>query len=98
LDPKRQRIQLLEGRAQPPSVAPVWRASEAIAGNAGKTNQGREFSEKGNVKWNVYGEYAKASNLFAVAIYVITLIGAQTAEIGKLQNFVNSLPTAGVSL
>jgi ABC-type multidrug transport system ATPase subunit len=65
---------------------------------AGKTNQGREFSEKGNVKWNVYGEYAKASNLFAVAIYVITLIGAQTAEIGKLQNFVNSLATVGVSL
>lgn len=32
----------------------------------------------------VYAEYAKTSNLFAVAIYGITLIGGQTAQIGKL--------------
>jgi ABC-type multidrug transport system ATPase subunit len=53
---------------------------------ASKTNQGRESSEKGKVGWDIYGEYAKASNLLFVAIYAIMLIGAQTAEIGKLQN------------
>jgi ABC-type multidrug transport system fused ATPase/permease subunit len=49
------------------------------------TKQGSEFSEQGRVKWSVYGEYAKASNLFAVSIYAMTLMGAQTAEVGKLQ-------------
>lgn len=38
---------------------------------------------QGKVKWDVYKEYAKASNLYAVAIYLVTLIGAKTAEIGK---------------
>ncbi|KAL2358738.1 multidrug resistance-associated protein 1 [Cryomyces antarcticus] len=47
-----------------------------------KTKQTKEFSEQGKVKWNVYGEYAKTSNLIAVAIYMVTLIGAQTAQIG----------------
>jgi hypothetical protein len=32
----------------------------------------------------VYGEYAKTSNLFAVAIYLTMLIGGQTAQIGML--------------
>lgn len=48
-----------------------------------KTKQTKEFSEQGKVKWSVYGEYAKTSNLVAVAIYLLTLIGAQTAQIGK---------------
>jgi ATP-binding cassette subfamily C (CFTR/MRP) protein 1 len=43
----------------------------------------KEFSEQGKVKWNVYSEYAKTSNLVAVAIYIVTLVGAQTAQIGK---------------
>lgn len=47
-----------------------------------KGKQTKENSEQGKVKWNVYGEYAKTSNLFAVAIYMITLIGAQTAQVG----------------
>lgn len=48
-----------------------------------KTKQSKEFSEQGKVKWNVYAEYAKTSNLIAVSIYLATLIGAQTAQIGK---------------
>lgn len=40
-------------------------------------------SLQGKVKWDVYKEYAKASNLYAVAIYLVTLLGAKTAEIGK---------------
>lgn len=31
----------------------------------------------------VYGEYAKANNLAAVAVYLIALVAAQTAQIGK---------------
>jgi ATP-binding cassette subfamily C (CFTR/MRP) protein 1 len=51
-----------------------------------KTKQTKEFSEQGKVKWSVYGEYAKTSNLVAVTIYMVMLVGAQTAQIGKLQS------------
>lgn len=47
-----------------------------------KTKQTKEFSEQGKVKWRVYAEYAKTSNLIAVTIYLIMLVGAQTAQIG----------------
>lgn len=47
-----------------------------------KTGQTQEVSEQGKVKWGVYAEYAKQSNLGAVAVYLLTLIGAQTAQIG----------------
>ena len=51
-------------------------------GEGVKSKQSKEISEQGKVKWNVYAEYAKNSNLIAVSIYLITLIGAQTAQIG----------------
>ncbi|MCJ1258553.1 hypothetical protein MMC24_006386 [Lignoscripta atroalba] len=51
-------------------------------GEGVKSKQSKEFSEQGKVKWDVYGEYAKASNLIAVGIYLLTLAGAQTAQIG----------------
>jgi ATP-binding cassette subfamily C (CFTR/MRP) protein 1 len=47
-----------------------------------KSKQSKEFSEQGKVKWAVYGEYAKTSNLVAVIIYLALLVGAQTASIG----------------
>ncbi|KAG4028259.1 hypothetical protein MFRU_023g00940 [Monilinia fructicola] len=46
-----------------------------------KSKQGKEHSEQGKVKWDVYAEYAKTSNLAAVLIYLTMLIGAQTAQI-----------------
>jgi hypothetical protein len=49
-----------------------------------KSKQSKEFSEQGKVKWSVYGEYAKTSNLVAVTIYLILLLGAQTSSVGKL--------------
>ena len=75
------------------SMATLRRASSAsFKGPRGKmrdeeepttrTRQSKEFSEQGKVKWDVYLEYAKTSNWVAVAIYGITLIGAQTAQIG----------------
>ena len=51
-------------------------------GDGVKSKQSKEFSEQGKVKWNVYLEYAKTSNLIAVCIYLTTLIAAQTAQIG----------------
>ncbi|CUS10944.1 unnamed protein product [Tuber aestivum] len=47
-----------------------------------RTTQGKEFSEKGKVKWSVYGEYAKASNLFAVTIYLLALVCSQVVSVG----------------
>ncbi|KAK4235406.1 hypothetical protein C8A03DRAFT_17849 [Achaetomium macrosporum] len=49
--------------------------------NPSKTRQAKEHSEQGKVKWSVYAEYAKTSNLAAVAVYIITLVAAQTAQI-----------------
>lgn len=75
------------------SMATLRRASSAsFRGPRGKltdeeqtsrTKQQREFVEQGKVKWSVYGEYAKENNLYAVAIYLFTLIASQAASMGK---------------
>jgi ATP-binding cassette, subfamily C (CFTR/MRP), member 1 len=49
--------------------------------NGLKTKQTKEKSEQGKVKWSVYGEYAKESNLYAVAIYLFFLLASQTAQV-----------------
>lgn len=51
-------------------------------GGAVKSKQSKETSEQGKVKWSVYGEYAKTSNLYAVAVYLCALVAAQTAQVG----------------
>lgn len=48
----------------------------------GKSKQNKEHQEQGKVKWGVYLEYAKTSNLTAVVIYGIALIAAQCSSIG----------------
>ena len=48
-----------------------------------KSKQMEEKSEQGKVKWSVYAEYAKQSNIFAVCIYLVTLVCAQTAQVGE---------------
>ncbi|OSS45373.1 hypothetical protein B5807_10249 [Epicoccum nigrum] len=80
------------GTARKHSFATLRRASTAsFRGPRGKTSdeenglkskQSKEFSEQGKVKWSVYGEYAKTSNLVAVAVYLALLAGAQTASVG----------------
>lgn len=47
-----------------------------------KSRQSKEHLEQGKVKWEVYLEYAKTSNLLAVGVYLFTLVAAQTAQIG----------------
>ncbi|KAK1994100.1 hypothetical protein LX36DRAFT_660894 [Colletotrichum falcatum] len=53
---------------------------EEVAGS--KSKQTKEHMEQGKVKWNVYFEYAKNSNIVAVAVYIIALLASQTAQIG----------------
>ncbi|KAH8702386.1 putative ABC metal ion transporter [Talaromyces proteolyticus] len=79
------------GGARKSSMATLRRASTASwhgprrettdEENGLKTKQTKEKSEQGKVKWNVYGEYAKESNLYAVSIYLFTLLASQSAQI-----------------
>ncbi|RAH75359.1 ATP-binding cassette glutathione S-conjugate transporter YCF1 [Aspergillus aculeatinus CBS 121060] len=49
--------------------------------NVLKSKQTQETSQQGKVKWSVYGEYAKNSNIIAVGFYLLALLGAQTAQV-----------------
>jgi ATP-binding cassette subfamily C (CFTR/MRP) protein 1 len=49
--------------------------------NALKTKQTQETSQQGKVRWSVYGEYAKNSNIAAVSFYLVALLAAQTAQV-----------------
>jgi ABC-type multidrug transport system ATPase subunit len=63
---------------------PRWKHSdEEEAKNGVKKTQTKEATEHGKVKWQVYGEYAKASNLGAVAVFLFVLVASQTAQVGK---------------
>ena len=48
-----------------------------------RTKQSKEHSEQGKVKWSVYKEYAKASNMLAVCLYLVALLGSQTLVVGS---------------
>lgn len=62
-------------------------SDEEEAKGGARTQQGKEISEQGKVKWKVYGEYAKNSNLPAVACYLLALLSAQTAQVGMYIGF-----------
>ena len=49
--------------------------------NVLKSKQTAEKSEQGKVKWSVYGQYAKDSNIVAVSFYLLALLSAQTAQV-----------------
>ncbi|KAJ0161630.1 Metal resistance protein YCF1 [Colletotrichum tanaceti] len=53
---------------------------EEVAGS--KSKQAKEHVEQGKVKWSVYFEYAKNSNIVAVGVYLVALLASQTANIG----------------
>ncbi|RGP81156.1 multidrug resistance-associated 1 [Fusarium longipes] len=76
--------------------APIFQGPENLSGSMdaarktldveaaiNKSEKHKESTRQGSVKWKVYGEYAEASSLFAVILYVATLVGAQAAEIGS---------------
>ena len=84
------------GRARASSMTTIRRASAASfrgprerrsdeeeAKNGAKTRQTKESTEQGKVRWKVYAEYARASNLWAVALYLIMMIGAQSGQVGE---------------
>ena len=52
-------------------------------GQAKPSGQTKEKSEQGKVKWSVYMAYASSANSIAVLVWVMVLILAQTAQIGK---------------
>lgn len=80
-----------QGKRRSNSMATLRRASaSSFRGPRGKlhddeespkTKQAKEHSEQGKVKWSVYAEYARTSNLGAVAVYMIALVCAQGAQI-----------------
>ncbi|KAK6342083.1 hypothetical protein TWF730_001562 [Orbilia blumenaviensis] len=47
------------------------------------TKQNKEHQEQGKVSWDVYREYAKASNWLAFSIYAITLVCALAGQLGS---------------
>lgn len=53
---------------------------EEAAGS--KTKQAKEHSEQGKVKWQVYLEYAKSNNMFAVIVYLTALVSSQLVSLG----------------
>ncbi|EGE06583.1 ABC metal ion transporter [Trichophyton equinum CBS 127.97] len=46
-----------------------------------KSKQTKEGMEQGKVKWSVYGEYARTSNLYAVSAYLIILVMAHGTQV-----------------
>ncbi|KAI9661444.1 MAG: hypothetical protein M1829_006275 [Trizodia sp. TS-e1964] len=62
---------------------PRAKALDEEGGDGQPSGQSKEFSEKGKVRWKVYVEYAKASNLAAVSVYLCFLVGAQILQIGS---------------
>ncbi|KAK9478295.1 P-loop containing nucleoside triphosphate hydrolase protein [Lipomyces japonicus] len=47
-----------------------------------RSKQGKENSEKGRVKFQVYKEYIKAANVFAVGSFIILVVAAQSMAVG----------------
>ncbi|PNP80958.1 hypothetical protein FNYG_05425 [Fusarium nygamai] len=71
-----------DGRAHTPSSIDAGRKILNIEAVISKPKRRKELTQQGSVKWKVYGDYAKASSLWAVGLYAVTLVGAQIAEIG----------------
>jgi len=79
-NPQRKTSQVTLRRASTAS----WQGLRRKIGdeeNVLKTKQTQETSEQGKVKWSVYGEYAKDSNIVAVGFYLFALLAAQTAQV-----------------
>lgn len=83
-DPQRKTSHVTLRRASTAS----WQGPRRKLGdeeNVLKSKQTQETSQQGKVKWSVYGEYAKNSNIVAVSSYLLALLAAQTAQV--LGNF-----------
>lgn len=84
-------LEPIKPRGRKSSMATLRRASTASwhgprrdatdEENGIKTKQSKEFSEQGKVRWTVYKEYAKESNLWAVSFYLLALLAAQSAQV-----------------
>ncbi|KAI7642180.1 hypothetical protein KC318_g21587, partial [Hortaea werneckii] len=80
--PVRQGSEMTLRRASTASFrGPRGKITDEEEGKGKKSGQSKEFTEQGKVKRDVYFEYARESNLAAVAIYLLMLVGAQTAQV-----------------
>lgn len=73
---------VVEGRASISGSINPGRKILDVEASISTPKRHKELTQQGSVKWKVYGDYAKASSLWAVALYAVTLVGAQVAEIG----------------
>lgn len=73
----------VDGHASIPANIDPRRIILDVEAAISKPKRCKELTQQGSVKWKVYGDYAEASSLWAVALYAVTLVGAQVAEIGK---------------
>ncbi|EPS42616.1 hypothetical protein H072_3436 [Dactylellina haptotyla CBS 200.50] len=82
---KRKTRTFSEGTLRRASVASHKQRTRGLVDEEdGKiTKLSKEHQEQGKVSWDVYKEYAKASNLIAFSLYVISLVGAQTGQVGS---------------
>lgn len=80
-----RRSASIASRLDPPKKCPDVEVA------ASRTKPQKELPRQGSVSWNIYGDYAKASNLPALAMYVVALLCAQTAELGELCSFLHLL-------
>lgn len=62
-----------------------YHAAQAPSGDnmPTKSGQTKEGTEQGKVKWSVYLEYAKATNLVAFFFYLSALVGALGTQLGN---------------
>ncbi|KAF2435180.1 putative ABC metal ion transporter [Tothia fuscella] len=64
------------------------------------SRQTKEISQKGKVKWNVYGAYAKACNFPAVCIWLFTVAAVQSLQVGAsvwLKNWAEANEKSGAN-
>ncbi|CAK7265545.1 ATP-binding cassette glutathione S-conjugate transporter ycf1 [Sporothrix epigloea] len=79
---------------------PRGKLTDAEAADS-KTKQAKEHAEQGKVKWQVYLEYAKTNNVFAVSVYMMALISSQLVSLGGnfwLKKWAGDNSTAGSNL
>lgn len=80
----KEQVPAIDNRAELSSAVHVGKKIPDIEASISKPKRRTELTQQGNVKWKIYGDFAKASSLLAVAFYSVALIGAQGTEIGKL--------------
>jgi ATP-binding cassette subfamily C (CFTR/MRP) protein 1 len=81
--PRRKSTTTLRRASTASARGPRHSGKDLDEEQGGKADKNKERSEQGKVKWSVYAAYASSANSVAVVVWVVVLIAAQTAQIGK---------------